>query len=195
MKGEMLINADLRELTHDQKMLVLQRWGEGQGAIDISAELKAQHGVVYSRVAVWALCNREENKIFIEEFREKYFAAYKVVPISSKRIRLESLDKSRLLLLRMMNALAPNGVPPKNENQRIQVLLIIKRLNETISVAHEEMEGKHVLLQQVNVGAYSGMSDTELQHRKDMLIAKAVESDQPRNHRIRSDPEGIGPED
>ena len=180
-------------LKDNEKMLVFRLWAEGWGAVDIVREVLDQYKIKTTRQTVCEICKKENNQIFIDEFRERYFASIKMVPIANKRIRLDALDRNRVLLLKMMDQLCRHRTGlPQTENTRAQVLMIMKRLNETVCVAREEIEGKSHIIQQINVGNYSGLSDAELQRRKDDIIAKATGTYQARDLGINEDSEGTG---
>ena len=178
-------------LSSEERMFIFKLWAEGWSAIEIGRELETQYKIKHTRQAIYELCKRDENQIYIDEFREKYFASVKMVPIANKRVRLDGLERSRLLLLKMIDSLCVRGAIPKSDNARSQVLMILRRLNEVFCVAREEMEGKHQILQQFNYGAFAGLSDENLQKRKEEIIAKATGTYKPRDIGIREDSEGI----
>ena len=182
-------------LDEEHKMYALKRWAEGIGAIDIANEIKELYGVSFSRGTIFKHCLDEKNKIFIAEFRERFLADIYTVPIANKKIRLETLENSRVLINKLIQAIMPFGKIPKSENARSQLLMYIKRRNEVMCVAREEIEGKTKMIQQFNIGQYSSMSDNELQKRKDDLIAKATGVISSRDIGIDSDSEGASPTD
>ena len=191
---------EIVQLGQEERMFVLKLWAEGWSAIEIGRELQEQYNIKHTRQSLYELCKEEENQIYIDEFREKYFESVKVVPIANKRVRLDCLERSRKLLMKMLDVLCIDGRKstdgiPKSENQRSQILMVIRRMNEVLSFAREEMEGKSHILQQFNYGNFPGMSDSQLQKRKEEIIAKATGNFQSRDIGIGSDPEGIKTED
>lgn len=159
----------LPDIPEDLKTFVLQCAGEGNTPTEIIQILCARKKVNVPVEKVETFCSSEDNKHSIERFRELYLARLNDVPIANKRLRLNDLQKVRDKLFNLLNE-----IDVKTKVGRNEMIVIFRRINETLAVARDEMEGKFVQQNFVNITEFSGLSDDELQYRKDILIAKAL---------------------
>ena len=108
----------------------------------------------------------------VARFREEFLSAVKEVPIANKRVRMDALEATRLALTGMMEKLVSPSEGGMSSEERHEMLMCMRRMNETLCVAREEMEAKPLLIQQFNVSQYSGMSDEEVALRRVELVEK-----------------------
>lgn len=173
------------KLNHEQTLFMLRLFAEGCTQGEVAKEVFDQYGIECHPKSLWQKSKSKKWQPYYDRFREDYLARVKAVPIAHKRIRIDDLEKSRQKLLEMIDKGNIDSKQSRNE-----MLMIIRRLNETICVAREEMENKPQMIQQVSVGAFSSLSDEELQKRKEMLIAKATGTHQARDIGVGESDEG-----
>lgn len=178
------------KLNHEQRMFMLKMGSEGYTAGEIAKQIKAEFNIDITMGSIRVGLRSKKWQPFVERFREEYLVKVKSVPIANKRIRIDDLEKNRLKLVKMVD-----DNPAKTKSDRAELLMIIRRLNETICVAREEMENKPNMIQQISLSSYSNMSDEELQRRKEVLIAKATDTQPRRDFGIGDVGEGASFED
>lgn len=130
----------------------------------IAKELIQEHGVSITNHAILNTCKAKKHQPRIKEFRDKYLADVRAVPIANKRIRIDDLERERV---RLNELIKKNPRKTKSDiQQHLQLVAEMRRLSE---VAREEMEKKPHLFQNVVLGM-GDMSDDALHERKRELI-------------------------
>lgn len=166
-----------QKLTHEHKLFLYRCKAEGYTKPATLKLLKEQYNVDYSEGAFWLTVNTKKAKFWIEKFRETELQRIKDVPIAHKKVRLIDLEKTRTKLSDLIDTM-----DVKKKSDRQELLMMMRRLNETICVGREEMEAKPLILQQLNYNDFRDLTDDELQKRRDALLAKAkVIADQRRS--------------
>ena len=154
-------------LSETQRQMVYRLYAEWRSPVKIRDNMKSKYGVEISETSISSICRTDSAESHVNRYRELFLAKIKEVPIANKRIRLDELEQSRQLLLDMVEKLDIN-----DKNDRVELSMLIRRMNETLCVAREEMEAKPLLMQQINISQFSGMSDEELERKKEELIMK-----------------------
>lgn len=109
------------------------------------------------------------SRLIIAQFRGAYLNRIKDVPIANKRVRLEDLEEVRD---KVITDLKQNKL--LDAEQKMEFRLMAKSLKDTLDCAREEVEGKSIVFNQLNViGDFGDKSDDELASRRDELIRKA----------------------
>jgi len=174
------------KLTNDQRMLVLRLHAEGMMPSVILKELKEEHDVSITIHAVINTCKAKKHQPRIKEFKDKYMAEVRSVPIANKRIRMDDLERERMRILRLIDK-----NPRKSKSDVSQYLQLVAELRRISDVAREEMEKKPHLFQNVVLGM-GDMSDEALHRRKKELISRYTASTRGRTTGI--DPDSGGTE-
>ena len=179
-----------RKMTRDQRVLIYRLHAEGFSEDQIQEEMKVNQGIDIPGTTLHLAIAAKKARPYIEKFKEDYLAKVKAVPIANKRIRLDDLETTRLKLQKMIEK-----TPIETKQQRAELLMMMRRLNETICVARDEMENKPMMIQQVSVSELRDFSDEALQKRKDELIGKELGTFKGRDFGIGADTEGNGLQD
>ena len=148
------------KLNNDQRMLVLRLYAEGVYVSAIVKELKENHGVTINPNAIIHTCKAKKHQPRIKEFKDKYLADVRAVPIANKRIRIDDLERERLRLTKLIDK-----NPRKTKSDVQQYLQLVAEKRRISEVAREEMEKKPHLFQNVVLGM-GDMSDEALHERK-----------------------------
>ena len=176
------------KLTNDQRMLVLRLHAEGIVPSVILKELKEGYDVTVTPNAIINTCKSKKWQPRIKEFKDKYLADVRAVPIANKRIRIDDLERERT---RLLNLIEKNPRKTKSDiTQHLQLVAELRRLSDT---AREEMEKKPHLFQNVVLGM-GDMSDEALHRRKKELINRYRASTRGRITGVDPDSGGIEPE-
>jgi len=177
------------KLDNDQRMLVLRMHAEGVGPSVIVKELKDSHDIDIALSSIIDTCKAKKWQPRIKEFKDKYLADVRAVPIANKRIRIDDLERERLRLIRLIDK---NPRKTKSDiTQHLQLVAELRRLSDT---AREEMEKKPNLFQNVVLGM-GDMSDEALHERKRELINRFKSSTRGRITGADADSGGIESED
>lgn len=130
------------------------------------------------------LIGNSDYNLIVSKYRMQYLARVKDVAISHKRIRLEDLE-----LLRN-NYLDKIRKTPVDDGKGFRELA--KGLNEVLMSARDEIEGKSMVFNQLNViGDFNDKSDDELAARRDELIKQAERALIGGASGVNNNPEGI----
>lgn len=153
-----------------EKILIL--CGEFLSTEDIRLGLVAQMGednFLNDSVLIERICKDSRNKYSIQQYRNKYLNKVKDIALFHKRIRLDDLQKLRDRFISQIKELDDT-----KEEERREFRYMAKGLTEILSVAREEIEGKGMTFNQLNlIGDFDGKSDDELISRRDELLRKA----------------------
>lgn len=143
----------------------------------------------HSLIRINKLICEPKSKMIIATYRAQYLNKIKDVGISHKKVRLEDLDEVRG---KMMERIKENKLKDKEEVREFMEL--VKGLNMTMTSARDEMEGKSIVLNQMNImGDFGDKSDDELISRRDELIRQAEIAITGRTSGINHNPEGAIP--
>lgn len=175
----------LAKLTNDQRMLALRLHAEGMSDNVIVKELKEQHGVKICLNAIHQTCRSKIHQPRIKEFRDKYLAEVRSVPIANKRIRIDDLERERQRLIKLIGS-----NPRKTRSDITQYLQLVAELRRLSDCAREEMEKKPHMFQNVVIGM-GDMSDEALHRRKQELANRFRASTRGRTSGNDSDTRGI----
>lgn len=184
-----MIHPDTK-LDNDQRMFVLRMYAEGHSLSNIQGEIKSKYGIKMTVHGIKCTCEAMKHEPFVTNFREVYLANIRAVPIANKRIRIDDLEKIRIRLNTLI--LENKG---KSKSDKAALLAEIRRLNETLAVAREEMEKKPQFIANVAIGNLGGLSDEELHRKKQDLIGTIRKSFDGAASRNRPDTEDIAAED
>lgn len=157
-------------LTEPQRLMIYRLWAEFKKPQRVIDEVKKLYNISLSSSVITDLCRDASAMVYINRFRDEYLLQVKSVPIANKKVRLEELQKNLDEANEMRDFLSTDAVEDRKELSMIQ-----RRVNETVCVAREEVEGKPLIMQQFNVSQYSGMTDVELNNRIEKLILEAHE--------------------
>lgn len=172
------------KLDNDQRMLALRLHAEGLPTSHIVKELKDNYGVIITQHAIVNTCKAKKHQPRIKEFRDKYLAEVRSVPIANKRIRMDDLERERVRIIKIMDK-----NPRKTKSDITQYLQLVAELRRLSDVAREEMEKKPHLFQNVVLGM-GDMSDEALHRRKAELISRYRASTRGRAARADTDSGG-----
>lgn len=156
------------KLSTDQRMIVLRMYGEGCNYPEIARYCKEQFGIKIQPNAIRDTCNAKKWQPYVKDFRDRYMAAVKSVPIANKRIRIDDLERERL---RLIDLIKKN--PRKTKSDITQHLSLVAELRRLTDCAREEMEKKSHLFQNVVVGSIGERDDEYLHNRKEEILARA----------------------
>lgn len=152
------------KLNNDQRMLVLRLFAEGIPVTHIVKEVIEQFGITLNPNAIANTCKAKKHQPRIKEFKDKYLAEVRSVPIANKRIRIDDLERERLRLIKLIDK-----NPRKTKSDVQQYLQLVAEMRRLSEVAREEMEKKPHLFQNVVLGM-GDMSDDALHERKRELL-------------------------
>lgn len=139
-----------------------------------------------SEIRIKKLVNLPDNRVVVAAYRGGYLNRIKDVPVANKRVRLDDMEEVRERMVEAIRATEPGQVK--------ELVMVAKGLNETLANAREELEGKSIVLNQMNIiGDFSDKSDDELIDRRDELIRKVERTIAGRTTGINSNPEGAIP--
>lgn len=139
---------------------------------DIAIDRESGKPIRLSQDNISKIINKKENRITLSGLRQHYLAKMKDTAIYNKRIRLDDLEELRQKYLDMLreNQLA-------DAEQRNEFRVLSKGFIEVLNAAREEVEGKSMVFNQLNMNMeLDGQSDEDLIQRRDELIAKAERS-------------------
>lgn len=130
-----------RVLTPEAYELVLQMYGAGHKIPAIETEIKRRGWSCTRRVRLWQIVHQECNLKKLDFYRKKYLNSVAEVPISNKRIRLDTIQD---VVDKINNTIIKVAGNKKQINNRAlkKFLALAKRLNEFLVSAREEMEKK-----------------------------------------------------
>ena len=171
MSKSTLTAQSLIYYTEIERLLIYRLWAEFKSPAVVQTKFNEEMKKEISVAVISNMCRRPEAMIYINKFRDEFLMKVKEVPIANKRVRMEELQKTI-----DENADLRIRVDLDKPDGRQELSMIQRRNNETLCVAREEIEGKALVMQQFNFSQYSGMTDEELQKRKDELIEKAVKA-------------------
>ena len=172
-------------LNLEQRTFALRLYAEGLTAGEVVREIKSTYDIDYAEASLKSTVKSKKWQATIERFREEYMSKVKSVPIANKRVRIDDLEGVRNKILKCIK-----DNPLKTKSDKAEFLMMTRRLNETLCVGREEMEAKPFMVQQLSIGAFSSMSDKEIQERKEVLIAKATGTYEGRSNRAGNVDEG-----
>ena len=174
-----------KKLTNDQRMLALRLYAEGISAVKIVKELKENHGVSVQLNSIYGTCRAKIHQPRIKEFRDKYLAEVRSVPIANKRIRMDDLERERVRLIKLIEK---NKRTTRSDiTQYLQLVAELRRISD---IAREEMEKKPHMFQNVVIGM-GDMSDEALHRRKKELLNRFNASTRGRTSGADTDSGGI----
>ena len=177
------------KLDNDQRMFALRMYGEGVEVASIRREILQRFGISLQHKALYDTFKAKKHQPYIKAFRDSYLAKVKSVPIANKRVRIDDLEKERIRLRKLINA-----IPMKTRSDKSLYLSLVAELRRIMDAAREEMEKKPHMFQNVVIGM-GDMSDAALHKRKTDLWDKLRSGDGRRTSGAESDPGGTGSED
>jgi len=158
-------------LTEEQRLMIYRLFAEFRRPSKVITILKETHGIDVTASMVRDMCRDVSAIPYIQRFRDEFLVRVKEVPVANKRVRVDALQTVLDELMEYMDGkVGPDG----NGLDMNELLMIHRRINETLAQAREEIEGKPTIMQQFNVTQFSNLSDDELQRRKEEIIAKAI---------------------
>ena len=148
--------------------MVYRLWAEWREPGRIVEYCQQEWGKEVSEELIRKVCRTRVGKLMVERFRMEFLQSVRDVPIANKRVRLDALEATRVKLQEMIEMLTT-----VNEGDRHDLLMCMRRMNETICVAREEMEARPTIVNQIGqVNQYSGLSDDEIMQRREKIIEK-----------------------
>lgn len=155
-------------LTEPQRLMVYRLYAEFKSPAKVRGLLASEYNINVSDQFIHQICKSTSGMPFVQKFRDEFLMRVKDVPIANKRVRLEELDKNRVELNDLRELPPTDTAEGRNERS-----MLMRRINETVCAAREEVEGKPLLMQQFNISANSHLTDEELNKRINELTSKA----------------------
>ncbi len=115
------------------------------------------------------LIKDSSSRLIVNTYRSAYLNKVKEIPIAHKKIRLDDLNELRENFLKKIRE---NKLETTAEAMEFRQLA--KGLGEVLMAARDEVEGKSMTFNQLNViGDFNDKTDAELSQRRDELIRQA----------------------
>lgn len=135
----------------------------------LKEEYGASHPLVNSLILIKKAIGDSGARLVVANYRNAYLTRIRDVGISHKRVRLGDLEEVRGKIMEKVK-----GYTLETPDQVKEFALITKSLTDVVDKAREEVEGKSIVFNQLNViGDFGDKSDGELANRRDELIRKA----------------------
>lgn len=158
-----------RKLTEDQRLLCVKMHVEGVMDKDVVDYIKDTWNISYTVAGLQKLRGSSKYDLAKKRYKEQYLRSIHDVPISNKRIRVDTLEKVRVKLLKMLE---DNQCADKSA--RAEFCSQVKALNEVLVNARDEMEKKINLMPSVGIfGDFGDKTDDELISEREELLAQA----------------------
>jgi len=129
------------KLSKDSKQIVLRMHAENHGVPDIVKYLDENKLSRPAVSSIRAFLRNDCHKAEIDKYRRVYYSKINEVPIANKRARLDVIQKVvDTLKITMSKMIKPDGSVKNKEFNKVMTL--VKRVDEMLSSAHNEMERK-----------------------------------------------------
>ena len=178
-----------RKLNTPQRIECVKMRAEFCTLSEIVEYLKETYKIEMTEHGVKAAVEAEKHKKVFKDFREKYYAGMKEVPIANKRIRLDNMDRAREKLMKLIEKNKCEDSSDKKE-----LMYSISTLMDTLKRGQDEMEKKGTMIPSQG-DEYSDKSDDELIARGAELLKSAEKFVRGGTSGIRSDTEETPSED
>lgn len=158
-----------RKLTEDQRLLCIKMHVEGIMDKDVVVYIKDTWNISYTIAGLHKLRESSKYDLAKKRYRERYLRSIQDVPISNKRVRIDTLEKVRIKLLKMLEE-----NPCADKSERAEFCSQVKALNEVLVNARDEMEKKINLIPSVGIfGDFGEKTDDELISEREELLNQA----------------------
>jgi hypothetical protein len=163
-------------LTRDERMKIYELSGEGYSITEICGIFNRDRipGTRVRIPGVDKILRTPEAEKFVAQFRIKFLKSLEKIPITTKAVRMDNLDRLSSRLMTM----ALGCRPQRSEKEVTKFLTITRRVIEITDLARNEMEQRPGVSIGIGLGQgdLNDLSDEQLKARRDEIIRRAAKS-------------------
>ena len=156
-------------------MFIMRMYADFNSQKVIIAAVKETYNWDFSQPSLSGIVNGVQAQMWVKSFRDDFLSKLQEIPISNKKIRLMDYQEN----LDVLNAVIADlkGKADKTAEEKMEIVRFIGLSTALKAEVREEMEKRPQLFQNVNVNM-NGMSDEQLQRRKQELLSRIRRADE-----------------
>jgi hypothetical protein len=160
-------------------LFILRMYAEFNSQKQIIAAVKERYNWDLTQPSLSGIVNGSQAQLWVKSFRDDFLSKLQEIPISNKKIRLMDYQTNIDVLNEIISDLRAKreGDSGLTADEKMELARFISLSTALKSEVREEMEKRPQLFQNVNVNM-NGMSDEQLQRRKQELLSRIRRADE-----------------